>query len=233
MRLAGNHGRIGVRRTAVTTTSSRPEETQMQRRVDAVVLDVGGVLEIVDDAVFPGPWCARWGIAEADLRAALGGLPGDPMIGGIQEDDVWAHVAGALGLGEAARAALVDDFWLWYVGTLDETLAAWVRSLRERGVRTALLSNSSPGAREHDACWGLTEMVELAVYSHEVGLAKPDPRILRLTTDLLGVAPERTLLVDDVAANVEAARAAGWAAVLHRDAASTIAEVEPLLGSRP
>lgn len=205
----------------------------MPRSIDAVVLDVGGVLEVVDDAVFPGPWCRRSGVGEARLRAAFDSLAGDPLVGAVQEEAMWAHVAGELGLDDAQRAALVDDFWLWYVGTLDEPLAAWVSGLAPRGTRTALLSNSVPGAREHDACWQLSDLVEVAVYSHEVGLAKPDPRILHLTTDLLGVEPQRTLLIDDVPENVAAARDAGWHAIRHVDAASTIAQAEALLGERP
>ena len=49
-------------------------------------------------------------------------------------------------------------------------------------------------------------------------LAKPDPAIFRLAERRFGHAPETMLFVDDVFANVEAARGCGWQAHHFRDA---------------
>ena len=43
--------------------------------------------------------------------------------------------------------------------------------------RTGILSNSGPGAREAERCWGFEAITDDIVYSHEVGLMKPDPQI--------------------------------------------------------
>lgn len=51
------------------------------------------------------------------------------------------------------------------------------------------------------------------VVSGEVGLAKPDPQIFRLTIDRFGLDPARTVFVDDSPRNVEAARGVGLHAV--------------------
>jgi putative hydrolase of the HAD superfamily len=97
-------------------------------------------------------------------------------------------------------------------------------------VRTAILSNSFVGAREkeHEA-YGFTDLVDDIVYSHEVGLSKPDAAVYALTCDRLGVAPDEVVFVDDVAVNVAAARALGMAGVLFTDTASTIAAVRARL----
>jgi FMN phosphatase YigB (HAD superfamily) len=47
------------------------------------------------------------------------------------------------------------------------------------------------------------------VLSYEVGFAKPDPAIYRLALDRAGVKAAEAVFVDDLAANVEAARALG------------------------
>ena len=57
-------------------------------------------------------------------------------------------------------------------------------------------------------------MAEHIVYSHEVGMQKPDPRIYELTCEVLSVAPTRVLFVDDRAENVDTARAFGMRSVL-------------------
>jgi HAD superfamily hydrolase (TIGR01509 family) len=62
-------------------------------------------------------------------------------------------------------------------------------------------------------------LFDQCVFSHEVGLAKPDPAIYRRVESLTGLPPERHLFTDDIAENVEAARACGWRAHRFREAA--------------
>ncbi|UUX51652.1 HAD family phosphatase [Nisaea acidiphila] len=48
------------------------------------------------------------------------------------------------------------------------------------------------------------------VVSGEEGVIKPDPRIFELCVERFGLAPERTLFIDDSERNIEAARALGF-----------------------
>jgi len=54
--------------------------------------------------------------------------------------------------------------------------------------------------------------------SGEVGLIKPDAAIYDLHARTFGLSPAETLFIDDSARNVEAAKSAGWNAVLFVDA---------------
>ena len=84
--------------------------------------------------------------------------------------------------------------------------------------------------RGGQARYGFEQLVDEIVYSHEVGLAKPDPRIYALACDRLGVEPAELVFVDDVAMIVDSANRFGLQAVLHTgDSARTIAEVRALL----
>ena len=76
---------------------------------------------------------------------------------------------------------------------------------------------------------GFEDVTDDIVYSHEVGLVKPDPAAYALVTRRLRVEAGEVLFLDDVEANVVAARALGWHAVLHRDTASSIAEMERII----
>jgi putative hydrolase of the HAD superfamily len=196
--------------------------------IRAVVLDIGGVLEVVDDEVFPAPAERRLGLAPGTIAGGLAGLPGNAVLGEVTEHQVRAEWQRGLGLDDRQVDALLDDFWRWYVGTLDRELFDWFAGQRPARL-TAILSNSGPGARERERFHGFEDVTDDIVYSHEVGLAKPAPAAYELVTERLGVEAGEVLFLDDVEANVVAARAVGWQAVLHRDTPSSIVEMERII----
>ena len=111
-------------------------------------------------------------------------------------------------------------------------MIGFVRTLRARGVRAALLTNN---VREWEPLWRaklpeLDELFELVVDSAFVGLRKPDPAIYALTLERLGdVSPADCVFVDDLDVNCEAARALGMAAVRFESAQQAIPEIESAL----
>jgi len=56
---------------------------------------------------------------------------------------------------------------------------------------------------------------DLVMMSNEVGLIKPDPAIFETALELLNVAPQQAIFIDDIAENVEAARTLGLAGIVH------------------
>ncbi len=109
-----------------------------------------------------------------------------------------------------------------------------VRGLRERGIRTALLSNSWGNIDAYP--WEqLTGLFDSTVLSGQVGLRKPDPRIYWMSLDELDLPAEQTAFVDDGRPNVDAAHALGMHAVLHTGPAATRTRLAELLptGSAP
>ena len=110
-------------------------------------------------------------------------------------------------------------------------MISFVRELRERGVRTALLTNN---VREWEPLWRaklpeIDEIFEVVVDSAFVGLRKPDPRIYELTLERLGVAAGECVFLDDLDVNCEAARSLGMAAVRFEETEPAIAAVEAAL----
>lgn len=197
--------------------------------IKAVVFDIGGVLEVIDDSIFPGAWPARLGLMEAEFGDRLGGL-GNPVIGEVTWEELHAHWCARLGLDAEAGDEIASDFWRWYVGTLDQQLFDWFAAQRAHR-KTGILSNSGPGARDRERHHGFEAITDDIVYSHEVGLMKPDARVFDLTAERLAVRPDEVLFLDDVEENVAAARAAGWHAVLHTSTRTSIAEMEQFLAT--
>lgn len=85
-----------------------------------------------------------------------------------------------------------------------------MEALRERGVVSAIASSGQPEMIEE-----LVEAVDLrdvlvaTVSGHEVAAFKPDPAVYLRTMELLGVAPEECLVVEDSPLGIEAGRRAG------------------------
>jgi putative hydrolase of the HAD superfamily len=199
----------------------------------AVVFDIGGVLERVDDPdqVIGRKWRARLGLTEADYAASIGSV--DPgrlnQVGQMSEVEYRQRCMAALGLDSGQADEFMADMWDWYCGELDVELHAFARSLRPR-LRTAILSNSGDGARrEEQARYGFEDDFDPIIYSHEVGLAKPDPAIYELTWTRIGVAPEEMIFIDDTQGHLDAASRLGIHAVRNTKASQTIEAVSELL----
>ncbi|MBO0825016.1 MAG: HAD-IA family hydrolase [Actinobacteria bacterium] len=111
-------------------------------------------------------------------------------------------------------------------------LIAYARALRPR-YRTGIVSNSFVGARQREqAAYGFEDLVDNIVYSHEVGMTKPDPRIYALACTRLSVDPGDAVFVDDAEQCVQGARDAGMHAVLYRGNGHAIEQIEELLAAR-
>jgi putative hydrolase of the HAD superfamily len=83
---------------------------------------------------------------------------------------------------------------------LGSTTHALLEGLRERGLRLGLVSNAfDPGWLLHRDLeqMGLAERLDVAVFSSEIGVRKPDPRIFERALEALGVEPENALFVGD------------------------------------
>jgi len=117
------------------------------------------------------------------------------------------------------RAELVAAYygrWEEMLGGALEEAVAIVDQLDAAGVPLYALSNwareTFPIAR---ARFPFLARFRGIVVSGEERVAKPDPRIYRILLDRYRLEPAGCLFIDDVAGNVEGARAAGMQAVLY------------------
>jgi HAD superfamily hydrolase (TIGR01509 family) len=135
---------------------------------------------------------------------------------GVGDPDEWAEGAHRELERRAGRALpRLHEEWRRAQVVIDANIAL-VRALRPP-YRCSVLSNADVSLRgrlKDDLA--LDHLFDDVVVSAEVGMAKPRPEIFRLAADRLGLAPEACVFVDDWDKNVEAARAVGMQAVLHR-----------------
>jgi epoxide hydrolase-like predicted phosphatase len=205
--------------------------------IRAVVFDIGGVLEITQDLSptrsqdsVTRVWEARLGLAPGEIDERMRDAWIGGGIGTITLDEVHQALRDRVGLDPEQVSAFMADMWREYLGTANTELIEYARGLRPR-YRTGILSNSFVGAREREQeAYGFTELVDEIVYSHECGIAKPDPRCYALVCERLGVRPAETVFIDDHAPNVTAARDAGLHAIHYTGQATVIGEIQRLLG---
>ncbi|MFI6859510.1 HAD family hydrolase [Streptomyces sp. NPDC050421] len=198
-----------------------------------VILDIGGVLELTPQTGWVQRWSERLQLSPGTVHERMSDVWQAGSIGSISEREVHEQLAARLGLDGPQVEALMADLWAEYLGTPNEELIAYVRGLRGK-CRLGILSNSFVGAREREtALYGFDELVEEIVYSHELGIEKPDPRAFEAACAALGVRSESCLFIDDFAVNVEAARAVGMQAHLFEDNAGTIARIAAHVDAGP
>jgi epoxide hydrolase-like predicted phosphatase len=197
--------------------------------IQAVVFDIGGVLEITPDLGVTEMWESRLGLVPGELNKRMADVWHGGAIGAISEDDVHQAVTERLGLNEQQLADFMGDIWREYLGTANAEMIGYARRLGLR-YRTGIVSNSFVGAREREqTAYGFEDLVDEIVYSHECGMSKPDPRIYALACERLAAEPARMVFVDDYEPCVAGARRAGMHAVLYQDSAQAITDIENLL----
>ena len=197
--------------------------------IRAVVFDIGGVLEITPDLGIHRLWETRLGLPAGEMDKRMADVWMRGSIGAISLKDVHQAIKDRLGLDEPRLAAYMADVWREYLGSANTELIGYARRLRPR-YRTGIVSNSFVGAREREqAAYGFEDLVDEIVYSHEVGMSKPDPRIYALVCERLGVRPREMIFLDDAQACVAGANEAGIHAIHYRNNAQAIEEIEALL----
>jgi FMN phosphatase YigB (HAD superfamily) len=188
--------------------------------LDAVLFDFHGTLmQVEDERSWVRGAAAEIGLTlgdpeVAELAAALvrAGRAGGPHPGHVPAElaELYAtrdlsaelHRAAYTGLlrtvdlpHEDLADALYDrgsrpDCWVPYADA-----AGVLAELRDRGVRTALVSNIGFDVRPILARHGL--VLDELVLSYEVGIQKPDARIFTHACALLGTEPARAVMVGD------------------------------------
>jgi len=111
-------------------------------------------------------------------------------------------------------------------------MIAAIRVIRARGLRVGALTNNWVAEEPNASRLGLElrGLFDAFVESAVVGLRKPDPRIYQHVCRELGVAPSTAVFLDDIGANLKAARALGMHTIKVDSEEQALVELESALG---
>ena len=203
------------------------------RRYDGLLIDAGGVLTTDIFTAFDAH-CERIGLEGFSFRELYFGSPEAQAllhrleIGEIDADAAEPELARLLGVGGDRAQELFRGLHRDVAYVPEMTHA--VQTLRDRGIRTGLLSNSWWYPFYETPLFA--GAFDVKVISGRVGIRKPQRAIFERGIDALRVAPHRIVFVDDFTENLVPARELGMAVVLHDPAApqATLAALERLFG---
>ena len=170
---------------------------------------MGGVLLRTEDQPRRDRLAQRVGMTPIELSKLVfdSATAVKATLGEVPVDAVWQYVAESLNLTTAGLAEFIQEFWA--SDYCDTELYQFIKGLREK-YKTGLLSNAWSDARANiDRSYHLLDVFDVAIFSAEVHLAKPDPRIYQLVLDKLGVQAGEAIFIDDFPENIDAANALG------------------------
>lgn len=178
--------------------------------IRAVIFDYGGVVGHIDRREAQ-QLEEKYGLPEGALFDSLYGIPEwkEVELGrGSEIDWLKATLARLYELAGRPIPGIRQEWPKMWRG-LNQEVVSLVRKLRPQ-YRVGLLTNATKSLEEqvlnHQ---GITGLFDTVVNSAHVGLAKPDVRIYHLAADRLGVPASACVFIDDIAQNVEGAKAAG------------------------
>jgi len=189
-----------------------------------VVFDFGEVLSRRTEAL--GSIAAGLGVALDDFERRYWG--GRRVYDAGQPDaEYWSAVAGRALDSDTVSGLVAADSLGWL--RMDPGSTALLRDLHAAEVPLALLSNAPVSFRAFVEAEPWSACFRARVFSGDLGVAKPDPRIYAAVTERLGASPSQVIFFDDRAENVDGARAFGWTAHQWKGAESARARVAGLL----
>jgi putative hydrolase of the HAD superfamily len=185
-----------------------------------LILDWGGVLTAPMDGTFT-VFVEREGIDPANFQAVMRRMHDEPgsalhrvEVGALTREGFEVELASlfrTVQSGPVAAGNLLHR--MFGHARVNEPMRSLARSARDRGWRTALLSNS--WGNSYDEA-DLSELLGVVLLSERIGVRKPDPAAYLIASEEIGVIPSRCVFVDDLRRNALAADAVGMTGFQYR-----------------
>ena len=203
--------------------------------IDAVIWDFGGVISSSPFEAFARFEAAR-GLPRDFLRTVNANNPHENAWARLERSELdlpgfdEAFAIESRALGHEVRGADVLPL------LAGEIRPEMVEALRRIGARlkTGCITNNFT-AMDVSPMGGLYKAEIMRLFHHVIesakaGVRKPDPRIYRMMTDALDVAPERCVYLDDLGINLKPAAAMGMTTIKVVSAGQALAELSAVLG---
>ncbi|HKZ35250.1 MAG TPA: HAD family phosphatase [Patescibacteria group bacterium] len=184
--------------------------------IKLILFDLGGVVFTNGTKLFIADMAAKYNLPPADLEAVFDGDIGTQYREGkINRDKFWQEVLKNLPFKESA-----DELEKDWVNHYD--LIPGMKELIWRLSRQYQVMYLSDNVRERvenlDERFKFLHWFEGGIFSHEVGVRKPNPKIYKLALQAAGVTAPEAIFIDDKPKNLTPAKALGMKVILFESA---------------
>lgn len=196
-------------------------------QIKAILIDIGGVLWHEKETPLSANWAAKCGLSpnEFDELVYNSEWGAQALLGNITGEKMWENIGNKLGLSSGERSQCEEEYW---AGVWDTEFLDYCHLLKSK-YKLGILSDAESTAREKAKPWINESLFDVIVFSSEVGVCKPDPKIFQRALAQLGVEASETLFLDDRERNVNGAEALGIHAIHYKNRGQAIAAIHEYL----
>jgi epoxide hydrolase-like predicted phosphatase len=194
--------------------------------IKAVIFDYGGVMRLSHDDTIK--IAKTYGISRQDFLEKAMPFLDLFRLGLMSENNFWKKVSFVLGKNVPKNS---KELWRedTKVMSLYPAMVDFVKQLRKKKIKTAVLSNTIKPHVEITKKKGGYKYFDKVILSCEVGLVKPDPKIYLLAVKKLKVKPNQCIYIDDKELNLEPAHNLGMKTILAKNPKQVINDVSTIL----
>jgi FMN phosphatase YigB (HAD superfamily) len=183
--------------------------------IRAILLDIGGVLWHPKETPLSLKWAARCGLSPQEFDEIIynSAWGSQALVGRITGAEMWEKIGNRLGLSPVERSQCEKEYW---EGVWDTEFLNYCQLLKSR-YKLGVVSDGESTAREEVKPWINESLFDVIVFSSEVGVCKPDPKIFQCALEQLQIKASETLFIDDREKNINGAKAFGMHAVHYKN----------------
>ncbi len=190
----------------------------MSKDIESAIFDIGGVLHSNEMPSVKEDIIKTLGITEEEFNPHWREISPDLGNGRISEIQFWDQFLKKVGYtGPLPEESLLVRGYNNRLQIYDDVLDI-ARGMKAQDIQIALLSNTIATHVDYLEKRGLFDQFDIRVFSNEVGISKPDPKIYIITLEKLGTDPTKTVFIDDRQENVDAANNLGIRGILFEGA---------------
>jgi glucose-1-phosphatase len=204
----------------------------MKEKLKAVIFDMGGVILRTYDETPRIQLAAGMGITVEQLKNEV--FFSESAIeseeGYIDKYAHWKNVLHTFGINADENLMEYDEKF-WSGDCVDQELVNYLKLLRESYL-LGFISNAFKGAREWiESHYHFMDLFDYAIFSYEIKIRKPDPRIYLHACRNLKVNPHEAVFIDDIKNNVDGAKAAGLFGIQYLNIKQLAYDLEEILAN--
>jgi HAD superfamily hydrolase (TIGR01509 family) len=203
--------------TAVAEVYRSRSYSDRVARLDAYLLDAYDTIVYTDFTEYRHVLPALAGVYADALYREFGRLAPALSVGQISISEAFGEILRACGVEprpDLVRAMADKSRELLLLsGRLYDDVLPFLRTLKFRGIKVAIVSNCDENTRDLLVELGVAALADALILSNEVGAVKPAAQIYQYALDKLGVTAREARFVDNNAAFCAGAAALGIQAV--------------------